>query len=242
MDSEHRHELKTNELASWIDHAPEYLKKNYMQVIGVVIILVAIVFSGPVRRRIENTKLAAYAETTSVIRKADRSKFEAIQTKTEGPLILSSNELEIASQETKNQSLAALALIKRAEAIRASLHYAPADPSAEAVTAELTQAKIAYELAIAKAAGIQTLLAKAQFGLGLCAEEAGDFGTATDIYTKIAASEDFASTVFPAQAQNRIDGMGDSKELFTFVDAPAPIAPPVEDPKALGVTPTPAAE
>jgi hypothetical protein len=251
MDSEHRHELKTNELASWIDHAPEYLKKNYLQVIGIAIILIAIVFSGPVRRRIANSKLAAYAETSSTIRKTERSKFEAIQTKTESPLILASNELEIASQTTKNQSLAALALIKRAEAIRASLHYAPTDPSAEAVTAELTQAKTAYELAITKAAGNNTLLAKAQFGLGLCAEEAGQFGTAYDIYSKIVASEEFASTVFPVQAQNRLDGMEDTKETFTFVDAPAPAvedAPAFEMPKpvipspAVEVVPTPAAE
>ena len=243
MDSEHRHELKTNELAGWISHAPDYLKKNYMQVVGVALILAAIVFSGPVRNYIKRSKLSGYAEATSVIRKSDRSKLEAIQTKTEGPLIVAASELEILSQNTKNSNLAALALIKRAEAIRASLHFAPVDASAEAVTAELKQAKAAYELAITKAAGNQTLIAKAQLGLGLCAEEEGQLGTANDIYNKIIANEDFAATVFPAQARNRLDSMDDNQAKFTFVDAPRPAVPSIPDfQMPAPVIPTPAVE
>ena len=44
MDSEHRHELKTNELADWIVHAPEYLRKNYLTILGVLLIIGVPVF------------------------------------------------------------------------------------------------------------------------------------------------------------------------------------------------------
>ena len=43
MDAEHRHELKTNELADWIGHAPQYLRENARMIIGVALIIIAIV-------------------------------------------------------------------------------------------------------------------------------------------------------------------------------------------------------
>lgn len=230
MDSEHRHDLKTNELADWTSKLPKFVQKNFMQIIGVCLIVAAILFSGPVRRRIDRNKLAKQAETTSAIRKAERGKIEAVQNKTEAALIVSANELEIAGQEAKSESLSALAFIKRAEAIRASLHYGAEDPEAEIVSSELGRAKGAYEqaLAKAKASGSATLSAKAEYGLGLCAEEAGDFAGASEIYTKIAGSEDYSATVFPKQAQSRLDGMEDNKAEFEFVDAPEPEADVLE--------------
>ena len=42
MDSEHRHELKTNELAEWIEHFPQFCKKNGSTIIGAILIICAI--------------------------------------------------------------------------------------------------------------------------------------------------------------------------------------------------------
>ena len=91
MDSEHRHELKTNELADGISHLPKILKDNYMQIIGVGLILAAILFSGPVRRYVEKGKLAKQAEATIAIRNLQRSKMDAFQSQSEGALIVSAN-------------------------------------------------------------------------------------------------------------------------------------------------------
>ena len=42
MDSEHRHELKTNELADFIGHLPDFFRKYSNQIIGVILILIAL--------------------------------------------------------------------------------------------------------------------------------------------------------------------------------------------------------
>ena len=42
MDSEHRHELKTNELADWIVHLPGFLRRNWAQIVGLALIIVAL--------------------------------------------------------------------------------------------------------------------------------------------------------------------------------------------------------
>jgi hypothetical protein len=43
MDAEHRHELKTNELAEVMTHFPAFFKKHGRQVIGAVLIAAAII-------------------------------------------------------------------------------------------------------------------------------------------------------------------------------------------------------
>lgn len=234
MDSEHRHELKTNELADGIAHFPRIIKNNYMQIIGVGLILAAILFSGPVRRYVEKGKLAKQAEATIAIRNLQRSKVDAFQSQSEGALIVSANELEIVAGQAKKADLAAMAYIKRAEAIRASLHYGAEDAEAEVVTSQIAQATKAYANAATKAQGNVTLSAKAEFGLGLCAEELADYAGAQKIYKKIVDTPQYAATVFPTQAQTRLNNMDDNKAKFVFVDAPEPEPEPIPAPEIMG--------
>ena len=42
MKSEHRHELKTNELAQWIADFPQWAKKNMRTIIYVVVVVVVV--------------------------------------------------------------------------------------------------------------------------------------------------------------------------------------------------------
>ena len=43
MKSDHRHELKTNELADWMAHFPEWAKQNRTNLILVAVVIVAAV-------------------------------------------------------------------------------------------------------------------------------------------------------------------------------------------------------
>ena len=43
MKSEHRHELKTNELAEWLSNFPEWLKENSKTIIGITALVVIVV-------------------------------------------------------------------------------------------------------------------------------------------------------------------------------------------------------
>jgi len=121
--------------------------------------------------------------------------------------------------------MAALALIKQAEALRTELHYRPGTVSEQDVTAQINQAKAAYNEAIQnrlRGASNPSLTAAAEFGLGLCEEELGNFEKAQQIYQSIAENPDFEGTVPVAQAKHRLDTMADYKQKVIFKPAPTP--------------------
>ena len=231
MDAEHRHELKTNELAEWIAHFPEFLKKNRNQIIFVIVIIIAVIgFLGYKNRNLK-VKDQQQAEATNQMQMIEKSKVDVLKSAMAGNVIESAgfadsaSALEVAAEKTKHPLHAALALIKRGEALRAELHYAGDDPDKDLIASNIKLAKEAYDQALIEAKGNATLTAMATYGLGLCDEEIGDFTKAAEIFKGIATNEAFKGTIFPAQAQLRLDVMEDHKKQFTFVAAPivAPI-------------------
>ena len=228
MDSEHRHELKTNELANWIGHAPEFFRKNYLQIFGVLLIIAGLLSWPAWNRKREGTDIKQAVETTELIEKISRSKSDAVMSSQPGAPIAESmlgiaSSLEIAAGEAKTDLSEALILIKRAEALRAELHYKAAEIEKAVLLSEVERARKSYEKAAKKAKGNATLEAMATFGLGLCAEEIGDYDKASGIYESIVSNADFDGTVFPAKARTRIATMSDNRETFVFVKAPEPV-------------------
>ena len=230
MDSGHRHELKTNELANLISHSGEFIRKNYMQITGVVLIIVAIGLWGPVRGFRNRAKLRAQAQAFEVIEQLHQSKIGALQSQAQNmgisnALLVSANALEMEARKAKNPLLGALALIKRGEALRSDLHFRISDVEPAEIKSYIEQARKAYNSAIEKAKGNpggMVLEAMANFGLGLCAEELGDLKQAKSIYESIVSQADYEGTVFPSQAQLRLESMDDSRGNFVFVSEPVP--------------------
>jgi len=225
MDSAHRHELKTNELADWVGHLPDFIRRNYMQIIGAGLIIVGLVVLPVFKRMRRSAAEKRQAETAHLIQKIDQGKIMAVQgggVDIQNTLLISANSLETAAKNAKNPHSAALALIKRAEALRADLHYKLGQVERAVVQAQINQARSAYQQAIEKAQGNNTLIAMAKFGLGLCAEELGKLDLAKQIYEEIVANADFEGTVSSAQAQLRLELMDDNTAKFVFVKAPEP--------------------
>ncbi len=225
MDSEHRHELKTNELADWIVHAPEYLRKNYLQILGVLLVIAGALSWGPLNKMRQGTDLKQAVETTELIEKVSQSKSLAAQSNQPGAPVPESllglaSSLEIAAGEAKTDLSEAIILIKRAEALRAELHYKAEEIEEVVLLSEVERARKSYEKAAKKAKGNATLEAMATFGLGLCAEETGDYAKASGIYESIVSNAGFEGTVFPAKARARIETMADNRETFVFVKTP----------------------
>ncbi len=228
MDSEHRHELKTNELADLLTHFPQFLKKNLNTIIGITLILVAVItwplFSKMGREKAiaEQSKVAQSIQLLSQdVRRAiggyqnDQAQLSpALDT-----ILVSADALMKMTDQTDNPNLAALAYIKAAQAIRTELHLKKEVVSEELIDTQTQKAQEAYEKAEGLAV-IPTMKAMAKFGLGLCAEERGQTQQASDIYTEIVNDESFASTLFPKQAQMRLDELADNAEPFKFVPAP----------------------
>ena len=234
MDPGHRHELKTIELADWIAHLPGFLRRNWAQIVGAALIIIGLLAVPIFKRTRHNAAQTRQAETTQLIQSIAQEKVMVVRNQgtgileTQSQLLVVASSLEAAANKAKNPYSAALALIKRAEAFRADLHYQPGRVERSIVQAQISQARKAYELAIEKAQGNNTLIGMARIGLGLCAEELGKFDQASQIYQEIASNADFAGTIFPAQAQLRLEIMDDSRAKFVFVAAPEPEPPTVE--------------
>ncbi len=244
MDAEHRHELKTNELADWIGHFPDFCRENAKTIIGAGLIIIAVVvffYGRGVRAR---SRFEQEAQAISLIERLDFNKLMTIQGQREntavaGSIRLSAKSLEMAATEAKSPHVAALLLIKQGDALRTDLHYRAQEVDADVVGNQIKDAREAYDKALGLAEGNNTLVAMANFGMGMCAEEIGDYIQAEKIYNSIIADADFAGTVLPRQAQDRLDNMEDNKMRFIFVAAPLP-KPEVVKPEDIKIElPTP---
>ena len=112
--------------------------------------------------------------------------------------------------------LAALALIKRAEAFRTELHYRPDSLDLQALKHQITQARQCYEQALEKASDNPTLIGLAKYGLALCDEESGNLEAAEGIYREIVDNPVFEGTIVRVQARQRLDTIDDYKEKIFF--------------------------
>jgi hypothetical protein len=228
MKSEHRHELKTNELADWIAHFPEWADENRNTLIMVAVILVAAVIVYfwsfyrrdvvSVRRQTRLTNLV-----TQVQQKMNEVARATMQNTDESYVLLPvADDLQQFALSTSEDEVAALALIQRGEALRAELHYRLADISAEELNKQVAKARESYQLALERAKSDPTLAASAQFGLGLCEEELSHFDQAVAIYREIAQKPEYAGTVGQAAAAARLAIVDEFRTPVVFQSAPAP--------------------
>jgi len=230
MKSEHRHELKTNELAEWMSNLPQWAKENIVTIIVILAVIVA-ALSFYVRYRYGKGLVAEeQLEFTGLLNQLSASKMQVLGAQAQGRdlsfiLLQPANSLGNFAQNAGSDQMAALALIKQAEALRTELHYRPGTVSNEDLTSQINQAKAAYTEAIQtrlKGTSNPSLMAAAEFGLGLCEEELGNFEKAQQIYQIIAANPDFEGTVAVTQAKHRLETMSDYKQKVIFKPAPSP--------------------
>ena len=232
MKSDHRHELKTNELAEWLSNLPEWTKENLTTIILAVVLLAAAagvyIWRGYNRNVAQNRQ---HVEFTGLLNQLSAGKMQIVQAQSQGRdqsfmLLQPANSLETFAQHTKNGRIAALALIKRAEALRAELHYGTVQK--EYLISQTNLAKASYEKAIEKCPDDPSLAAAAKLGLGLCEEELGNFEQARQIYQEIAANSEFAATVAAVQAKRRLAVMADYERQIVFRSKPTPPAAAAE--------------
>jgi hypothetical protein len=229
MKADHRHELKTNELAEWISNFPQWAKQNPTTIIVVMAVLAAVLGFYIWKFYFKGAALAGrQLHLTSLINQIAVDKTRVIQSHSEGRdlsfiLLQPAEELLNFAQETPDDQMAALALIKRAELLRTELHYRMGTVSEQEITDQINRAKISYTEAMKRASSNPSLVAEAKFGLGLCEEEIGNFNGAEQIYRDIVADPNFEGTVTQVAAQHRLETMDDYKTKIVFRPAPQPI-------------------
>jgi len=231
MKSDHRHELKTNELAEWLSNLPQWAKENLKTIIFVSVLIAAVAAFYIWKIRSKNiVEVRKKLEFTNLLNQLSGSKMQILAAQAQGRdlsfiLLEPANNLRTFAQNANNDRMAALALIKQAETLRIELHYRPGAISEQDLTAQINRAKASYAEAIQKSSSNPSLMAAAEFGLGLCEEELGNFEKAEQIYRDIAANPNFEGTVAIAQAKYRLNTMADYKQKVVFKPAPKKPAP-----------------
>jgi len=226
MKSDHRHELKTNELADWLTHLPEWAKQNrtnIMAVAAILVVAVIVYFWSFYRREVVSVRnqerLTLLA--TQVPQRINEAMRAAAQNSDQSlALAALGDDLKDFADDLSNDNMAALALIKRGETIRAELHLRLAEANREEVAAQIAKAQASYQQALDRKPSSPALTAAAQFGLGLCEEELGNFDKAAEIYRAVAQKSDYAGTVAQAAAEYRLKIMDDFKTPVSFQSAP----------------------
>jgi len=228
MKSEHRHELKTNELAEWLSNLPQWTKDNLITVILVSVLIVVIagvyIWRGYNRNVVQ---VRQRAEFTGLLSQVSAAKMQIFQAQQEEQvqdlsfrLIQAADPLGAFAQTTKNDRMAALALIEQARAIRAELHYGTAEE--DYFEQQVGKARDSYTNALNRSGANTAFAAAAEFGLGLCDEELGNFEQARQKYQDIVANTEYKGMVPVAQAERRLKIMSDYKEEIEFKPNPSP--------------------
>ncbi|MEN6426465.1 MAG: tetratricopeptide repeat protein [Phycisphaerales bacterium] len=243
MKSDHRHELKTNELADWLANFPQWMEQNRTNLIAAaaVVVVAILVYFGiyyrgsvvSVRNQQRLTRLVSQVpeQMNTVMRSAMQGTDQSYT------LMPISQDLQDFAAGVSNDDMAALALIKRGETLRAELHLRLADVPREDLTAQIAKAQASYQQALDRKPSSPTLAAAARFGLGLCEEELGNFDKAAEIYRDVAQKPEYAGTAAQAAAEYRVKIMDDFKTQVAFKPAPAQpqaATPTIQIPGAAG--------
>lgn len=236
MKSEHRHELKTNELADWIAHFPEWASQNRITiaaVVAVMVVAVVVYFWSFYRRDVvsvqKQTRLTSLV--TQVQQQTNNVARAAMGGEDQSYILLpTADELQRFAQDASDDNVAALALVERGKTLRAELHYRIAEMTPEEVARQIDKARASYQLALERSPSNPPLAAQAHFGLGLCEEELGNFDKAADIYREVAQKPEYTGTVPQAAAAYRLQIMDDFKTRVVFKPAPPPPAPQSQAP------------
>jgi tetratricopeptide (TPR) repeat protein len=240
MKAEHRHELKTNELAEWLSRLPVWAQQNLRTIIYVAVVAV-IVVGYAIWYGYQKTVVVSreQANMTALLVQLPQLKTYIARTQTEGAdnsymLMQTVNGLAGVSGSAKNDAVAALALIKQGDVLRTELHFRLGSISRQDLESQIGRAKQCYTKALEvhlKQSPNRSLEALAKFGLGLCEEELGNFDSARKIYDELASGAAFKGTASAAAAKQRLELMDSFNQKIALKPAPRPMTPaPTESP------------
>jgi tetratricopeptide (TPR) repeat protein len=228
MKSERRHELATNELADWIANFPQWFNENLTTIIiGTVVVVGLIVYTMFYYHREKRVWDKKDAQIAAMLDGLSSQKQTAREGKQKGLavsdiFINTASTYQAYADETQNQILSALAMIKRAESLRTELHYRSKMAEPDVSNFQLQQARKIYEQALEKAKGDPTVAAMAEYGAALCLEDIGDFKGAKTVYDRIAQAEEYKGTLYSARAKLRASTLSDSQEMVIFTKSATP--------------------
>ena len=238
MKSEHRHELKTNELAQWLNNFPQWCKDNMNTIIAILSVIAVICIFWSWRYYSKNVvQVSHQVEFTNLIGNILNTREQVVSEQMSGTgmdksyvLITQASDLGSFAENKASGNMAALAFIKQADAIRAEVHYSLKTISDAYLNERIEQAKAAYNKALGTSMSDKTVKALASYGLGLCAEELGNIDEAKEIYNAVLENKEFQGTVAIDKIKRRLNTMEDYTQEIVFKPAPPQ---PIPDPNSV---------
>lgn len=232
MKAEERHELKDNELAQWLRQLPEWARQNTRQIVLICgIIAAAVIIYGWYYYEKNIAYVSRRQAFSEQIMQLNANKRQAATEGTKAKdlsfmLAQSGDTLGQLASRAKDKDMAALAYVKRGEALRASVHYKPTQFTQD-MASQIQLARDSYRRAIELASENPTIPALAMYGLGLCAEELQDYQVAEQTYKQIVADPNLAGTVGQAAAEYRLRTFKDYTAKVVFRRIPPKAIPDV---------------
>jgi hypothetical protein len=236
MKSEHRHELKTNELADWLAHAPDWFKENAKTLIitiALIVIVAAIYYWNTYNRNVRVPE--ERKRLTSLISQLEAGKMGILQSSMNNQAVpnkLNQAIMDLGSfaQTAGNNTMGATAYLQHAKGIRVHLHLNPDELAADERQQQILAAQASYRKAKDLAGTDRNIAAAAEYGLGLCQEELGQYAEAHKTYSGIIANADFDGTAIRTAVQYRLRVLPEIQTPITFPPAPpAPVPVAIED-------------
>jgi hypothetical protein len=231
MKAEHRHELKTNELAQWLANLPLWARQNLRMIIYIAVVAV-LVIATYIYHRYQKTVVTGreQAAMTILLSQLPQQEGRIAQSQAQGVdssymLLQAAEDLEKIANNTKRDDVAALSLIKEGEILRTELQFRLGTISRENLTNQITTAKDKYTKALdtyLKRSPNHQLEALAKLGLGLCEEELGNLDSARSLYNEVATNTDFAATSPAAAAKQRLLLMDSFNTKLVLKPSPRP--------------------
>ena len=244
MKSDDRHKLKTNELADSLGDIPVFFREYGSRIAIVAVLAIAVVFGlwqwvanarASRQEQIDSLQSIMVNREKSQKQAVEQARLQADDSESEQVIDESTNvdSVELAMQLSQLAAKASdgpvgmMAILQEAQAIWSQIFFS-AKPFSDAEKEQLcVQAEKVYQKLQSKYAQQPVAVASAQIGLGLIAENRGQWDHAREIYQKVIANKKLAGTLFPRQAQSRLD-------IIEYINRPVIFSaePPEEPAKA----------
>jgi hypothetical protein len=228
MKAEHRHELKTNDLALWLANMPNWAKQNLRTIIYTSVIVILVLVSFFYHRYQKTVVVSREQENlTAILSQFTQQKAYVAQKQSQGDdnafmLLSMIDGLDSIAKNSANDVVAATALIKEAEILRTELQMRFGTVSQQDVATPINKAKDLYSKALTRLGRSPnpTLEAIAKTGLGLCEEELGNTDAARKLYQEVATGAAYEGTVPAATAKQRLAAMDSFTEKVVLKSMP----------------------
>jgi len=220
MKAEDRHRLKQNELAAKFEELPEYLRQHGSKwLIGLLVLLFGLA-GGFWWRNVKRSAVTQRSDRLqSMVVQVWELRSEAAQRSQSGEqssgsvqsqFVEESNRLAASlaslAEQGSGSGVARTALLEEAKLLRSQLYFSDRQITAGEKESLCDRAEKIYQTILREFASDKLATGTAKLGLGLLAEDRGQWNRAKGIYQEMAdaAEGKWAGTIFPIHAKDRL--------------------------------------